>query len=127
VYQYDGESPHRFSPSLLGSDCCPVGQWAPCTILDLHRYPSTSIVWILTDISPEIKAKRRIFEIINIVQSDNPQTFATKPAFDGKKNIFSFKPLFPDGGGGVYPCKPEGARDEYTVTIRLVAQVESEC
>ena len=70
-------------------------------------------------------AKRRIFEIINMVQVQNPQFFSIKPAFDGKKNIFSFKPLFPSGEMA-FPCKPEGAINEYTVTIRLVAQVESE-
>lgn len=78
-----------------------------------------------SDIAPEILAKRRIFEIIDTVQTENPNIFATKPAFDGKKNIFSFKPLFP-GGGMVFPCKPEGSIKEFTVTIRLVAQVESE-
>ena len=80
----------------------------------------------LTDIDPEIKAKRRIFEIIDSVQSNNPHIFAVKPAFDGKKNIYSFKPLFPGGEEGVFSCKPEGAIKEYTVTIRLAAQVESE-
>lgn len=85
------------------------------------------LTWLLgfSDIAPEIKAKRRIFEIINTIQVQNPQIFSTKPAFDGKKNIFSFKPLFPSGEM-VFPCKPEGAISEYTVTIRLVAQVESE-
>lgn len=80
---------------------------------------------IIPDISPEIKAKRRIFEIVDAVQSNNPQIFGAKPAFDGQKNIFSFRPLFPGGDEGVFSCKPEGAINEYTVTIRLVAQVES--
>jgi len=78
------------------------------------------------DITPEIKARRRIFEIIDAVQMDNPHIFATRPAFDGKKNIYSFKPLFPGGQDGVFSCKPEGAINDFTVTIRLVAQVESE-
>lgn len=78
-----------------------------------------------SDISPEIKAKRRIFEIINTVQTQNPEIFSPRPAFDGKKNIFSFRPILPSDGK-VFPCKPEGAINEYTVTIRLVAQVESE-
>jgi hypothetical protein len=80
------------------------------------------------DITPEIKAKRRIFEIINTVQTDNAHVFGTKPVFDGRKNIYSFKPLFPgaNGDGQVFPCRPEGAINEYTVTIRLVAEVVSE-
>jgi len=97
---------------------------ARCTIcVDLlaqHLLPGFS------DITPEIKAKRRIFEIINAVQLNNPGIFAIKPTFDGMKNIFSFKPLFPGGEEGVFSCTPEGAIKEYTVTIRLVAQVESE-
>ena len=76
-------------------------------------------------ITPEIKAKRRIFEIVDTVQVNNPHIFATKPAFDGMKNIFSFRPLFPDDGR-VFSCTPEGAKNEYTVSITLVAQVESE-
>jgi hypothetical protein len=79
----------------------------------------------VSDITPEIKAKRRILEILNAVQSNNPQIFGVRPAFDGGKNIFSFRPLLPSGNEGVFSCKPEGAINEYTVTIRLVAQVES--
>jgi len=37
------------------------------------------------DISPEIKARRRIFEIVDAVQSGNPRIFSIRPAFDGKK------------------------------------------
>lgn len=77
------------------------------------------------DISPEIKAKRRILEIVDAVQSSNPQIFSVKPAFDGGKNIYSFRPLLPGGDEGVFSCRPEGSPNEYTVTIRLVAQVES--
>jgi len=41
--------------------------------------------------------------------------------------MFSFRPLFTTGHDTmVFPCKPEGAINELTVTIRLVAQVESE-
>lgn len=79
-----------------------------------------------SDIAPEIKAKRRIFEIIDAVQLNNPHIFAIKPAFDGRKNIYSFRPLFPGGQEGVFSCKPEGSIKDFTVTIRLVAQVESE-
>lgn len=84
---------------------------------DVHKLES--------DINPEIKARRRIFEIIDAVQSNNPEIFRIKPAFDGKKNIFSFKPLFPGGDEGVFAYRPEGAFTEYTVTIRLVAAVDS--
>jgi hypothetical protein len=87
-------------------------------ILDFHSLDPT-------DIDPEIKAKRRIFEIFNTVQTDNPDTFGIRPAFDGKKNIYSFKPLIP-GGERVFTCKPEGSIKEFTVTVRLVAEVESE-
>ena len=78
-----------------------------------------------TEIDPEIKAKRRIFEIFNTIQTENPDIFSTRPAFDGKKNIFSFRPLIP-GGERVFTCKPEGSAKEFTVTVRLVAEVESE-
>jgi hypothetical protein len=123
VYQYDGKSPHFF-PFTSSSHQSPVGQWALvhcliCADLLQHSLPGFS------DIVPEILAKRRIFEIVNSVQLDNPQIFTIKPAFDGKKNFFSFSPLLP-GGEGVFTCTPEGAIKEYTVTIRLVAQVESE-
>jgi hypothetical protein len=33
VYQYNGESLYIF-PSLSRSDCCPVGQWTSCILLD---------------------------------------------------------------------------------------------
>lgn len=123
VYQYDGSSSHLFSftpishyiQSVSGSLTLRITE--VISFLDVHELDS--------DIDPEIKAKRRIFEIIDTVQSNNPQIFRTKPAFDGMKNIFSFKPLFPGGGEGVFTCRPEGAVKEYTVTIRLVAEVEA--
>lgn len=87
--------------------------------------PLTFAGSIIPDISPEIKAKRRIVEIVHAVQSNNPQIFGHKPAFDGQKNIFSFKPLFPGGDNGVFSYRPEGSINEYTITVRLVAQVES--
>lgn len=78
------------------------------------------------DISPEIKARRRIFEIIDAVQSNNPQIFGAKPAFDGNKNIFSFRPLIPGRDEMLFSHRPEGAITEYNVTIRLVAEIETE-
>lgn len=64
-------------------------------------------------------------EVISAVQLNNPQAFSRKPAFDGRKNFFSFSQLFPGGDEGVFSYRPEGAPYEYTITIRLVAEVES--
>ena len=44
---------------------------------------------------------------------------------DGRKNLFSFKPLL-TAGEAIFTSRPEGAINDYTVTIRLVAEVESE-
>jgi hypothetical protein len=52
---------------------------------------------IILDISPEIKAKRCILEIVDTVQSNNPQIFGVKPAFDGKKNISHSSPVVKRG------------------------------
>lgn len=80
---------------------------------------------IISAITPEVKAKRRILEIVDMVQSGNPHIFGAKPVFDGKKNIFSFNSLLPSVNEAVFSCKPEGAINEYIITIRFVAQVES--
>jgi hypothetical protein len=121
VYQYDGEFDHSRSYAEFSSR----SSWSVDSSPLPHALPSLiSHALDLPDISPQILAKRRIFQIIDLVQTGNPQVFSTRPAFDGMKNLFSFTPLL-SSGEAVFSSRPEGAINDYTVTIRLVAQVDS--
>ncbi|KAF9790389.1 Piwi domain-containing protein [Thelephora terrestris] len=106
-----------------GSQRRPVVALVNLFKVSLDRMGST--VYQYDGIIPEIKARRRLVEIVDAVQSSNPEIFRVKAAFDGNKNIYSFKPLFAGGSEGVFLFKPEGIITEYTVTIRLVAEVKA--
>jgi hypothetical protein len=74
VYQYDG-SPFHPLPSIPSSHCVQLVRSR------LHHSPSSTFTnRILPGIGPEVKAKRRIFEITYTVPSNNGQVFGIKPS-----------------------------------------------
>ena len=103
VYQYHGQSFHLFLFMLISNFTQLVSR--SLAYIEAISFLSLLIIMIAPDISLEIKAKWCILEIVNTVQTNNPQIFGTKPAFNGGKNIFSFTPLSFSGDEGIFSCK----------------------